>query len=303
KLFVIGNGFDIAHGLPTKYSDFQNYLLENYPEASDDCLVVPESFIMPDGEESYNDIEVVSFLLKIITESEATGEAWSDLENTLGKLNLDGCFDDWNLYDNDDNEWHEVYRNEDIAANVCGAVQMIKKYFSNWVETIDVFKAKTKTNFSRLIEPDKDFFLTFNYTETLEHLYGVKNIFHIHGKQGGKLVFGHGNNIDYYDKYMDSHVGSESYLSELQLALKKDTQSIIKQNKKLFKEIGKVGQIYSYGFSFSEVDMVYIRELCKESKTENMVWYFNSYDKDKFEIFKEELVKCGFKGKFDIFTI
>ena len=26
-LVVIGNGFDIAHGLPTKYSDFMNYLL------------------------------------------------------------------------------------------------------------------------------------------------------------------------------------------------------------------------------------------------------------------------------------
>ena len=27
-LFVIGNGFDIAHGLPTKYSDFRDYLMQ-----------------------------------------------------------------------------------------------------------------------------------------------------------------------------------------------------------------------------------------------------------------------------------
>ena len=78
KLFIIGNGFDIAHGLPTKYSDFQNYLINKYPEASDENLVVPQSSIMPNGEERYDDNEVVGFLLKIISETEATGEAWKD---------------------------------------------------------------------------------------------------------------------------------------------------------------------------------------------------------------------------------
>lgn len=29
KLFIIGNGFDIAHGLATKYSDFKIYLQGN----------------------------------------------------------------------------------------------------------------------------------------------------------------------------------------------------------------------------------------------------------------------------------
>ena len=31
KLFIIGNGFDIGHGLPTRYWDFRNYLEKNYP--------------------------------------------------------------------------------------------------------------------------------------------------------------------------------------------------------------------------------------------------------------------------------
>jgi len=29
KLYIIGNGFDISHGIPSKYSDFRNYLKEN----------------------------------------------------------------------------------------------------------------------------------------------------------------------------------------------------------------------------------------------------------------------------------
>lgn len=26
RLFITGNGFDVAHGLPTKYSDFMDFL-------------------------------------------------------------------------------------------------------------------------------------------------------------------------------------------------------------------------------------------------------------------------------------
>lgn len=28
NLFIIGNGFDLAHNLPTRYEDFKNYLFE-----------------------------------------------------------------------------------------------------------------------------------------------------------------------------------------------------------------------------------------------------------------------------------
>lgn len=303
KLFIIGNGFDVAHKLPTKYSDFQNYLKENYPDASDEYLIVPESFIMLDGGEGYNDDEVVGFLLKIITETEDIGEAWSDLENTLGYLNFDECFDDWNTYDDDDNEWHKVYINEDTAANVSGAVKMIKEYFSDWIETIEIFDTEQKTKFYNLIDHNNDLFLTFNYTKTLEEVYEVKNVYHIHGKQGGKLIFGHGNDIDYYDEYMNRNIGSENQLSELQMSLKKDTQTIINQNKALFKTLGEVDEIYSYGFSFSDVDMVYIREICSASPTENIVWYINDYDREKFDVFKEKIIGCGFNGKFDMFTV
>lgn len=303
KLFVIGNGFDIDHNLPTGYSDFQKYLMKNYPEASDEYLIVPESFMMPDGDEGYNDDEVVGFLLKIITETEGTGKAWSDLENTLGCLNFDECFDDCNTDEDDDNEWHRVYRNEDIAANVSGAVKMIKEYFSDWIETIDISSAERKTKFYQLIDNNNDLFLTFNYTETLEELYEAKKVYHIHGKQGGKLVFGHGNDTDNYDEYMNNNIGSENYLSELQEALKKDTQTVINQNKDLFKIFGAVDEIYSYGFSFSDVDLVYIKEICSTSPTENIVWYINDYDSKKFDAFKEKIISCGFNGKFDMFTV
>ncbi len=131
KLFIIGNGFDISHNLRTKYSDFQKYLNKNYPNALKESWIVPESFVMPDGDEGYDDDEVVGFLLKVITEAEATGEAWSDLENSLGRLDFSDYFDSFIETNNEENEWHEVYINEDIAHNIKGAVMPIKQYFSD----------------------------------------------------------------------------------------------------------------------------------------------------------------------------
>lgn len=302
RLFIIGNGFDISHQLKTRYSDFKYYLLENYPDASCDYVRVPQPIILPNGDISYDDDEVVGFLLKIISEAENEGEAWSDLENTLGKLEYDEFFDNWDEYE-DDNEWHMVYANEDIASNISGAVIMIKEYFSDWIEEIDISSAKPITVFKTLIDNDNDLFLTFNYTRTLEKLYNAKNVVHIHGQQGGELIFGHGNSKDYYDDYMSKYTGSENYMSELQYELKKDTSKVIQQNKDILKKFGLVDEIYSYGFSFSEVDLVYIKEICSQSSTKNIRWYLNDYDGSKFEEFKDKIKKCGFEGEFDSFSL
>ena len=105
KLFIIGNGFDLAHKLPTRYSDFKNYLTKNFPIADAEYVYVPESTINQDGDEVYNKTEVVSFLLKII--SEAEGDEWNNLETTLGVIEYDDFFSPFELRD-DDKEYHTI---------------------------------------------------------------------------------------------------------------------------------------------------------------------------------------------------
>ncbi len=46
KLFVIGNGFDISHGIPCKYSDFYQYLNEN----REDILEIMEKYYYVDSD-------------------------------------------------------------------------------------------------------------------------------------------------------------------------------------------------------------------------------------------------------------
>lgn len=140
-------------------------------------------------------------LIHLISEAEPNGDRWSDLERTLGILDYNPYFDEWGLYDDNEKPYHEVYRNEDKASNLAGAILKITKYFSEWISTIDIGGATPKEPFKNLIDTKNNLFLTFNYTETLETLYHTSNICHIHGKIGEELLFGHCNDTDYYLSY------------------------------------------------------------------------------------------------------
>ena len=46
SLFIAGNGFDIAHGIPTQYSRFRSFIIQKYPEALElqDQVIYLEDF-------------------------------------------------------------------------------------------------------------------------------------------------------------------------------------------------------------------------------------------------------------------
>ena len=72
--------------------------------------------------------------------------------------------------------------------------------------------------------------------------------------------------------------------------------------KPLFNDLHLVEEIYSYGFSYSDVDMVYIKKICQSVSTDSIVWYLHSYDNSKADIVKSKIRACGFDGKFDVFS-
>ena len=59
RLFIIGNGFDRAHNLPTSYWDFRKYILTRYPDA-ESYYFIPESTLMPKGNEEYDETHNLS---------------------------------------------------------------------------------------------------------------------------------------------------------------------------------------------------------------------------------------------------
>ena len=196
RLFIIGNGFDMAHGLPTGYQDFHRYLRSEYPNADETPSAPPTSVVGHHGEDVYDKDEVVSYLMNLISRTE--GDDWKDVEATIGNLDFDEDFyglPEETDRDGDRNLWHEAYNNEDLARELAGCVPMISSLFSDWVDTIDISDANAHKDdvFADIADFACDLFLSFNYTFTLERVYGAKNVCHIHGCQGSdEHLFGHG---------------------------------------------------------------------------------------------------------------
>jgi hypothetical protein len=154
-----------------------------------------------------------------------------------------------------------------------------------------------------------NYFLTFNYTRTLERVYGVpeSNICHIHGVSNnaknlndttsGDLIFGHGQEV--FDTNV-TNIPNTAYNIN-----KKPVNRCIIKNQLFFEKLAGVTNIYSYGFSFGDVDMPYIKKICHSiGDTSNVTWYFNDYKIEKYRMsYEEKIRKTGFLGKFDIFHV
>lgn len=221
KLFIIGNGFDKAHGLQTGYEDFHQYLKTTYPNANEEDEQLPEVSPTPDGGVDCDDTEAVGFITRLITQAEPKSEQWSALEESLGKLDFSEVFD-W-LPEQTDKEgdidmWATSYQNEDLASILSVVIAKLSDYFTDWINTINLSNVQQIAAFENLIESE-DVFLNFNYTETLEVVYQIENkrICHIHGKRGEELIFGHGEDEsdDTYDRNMRFYTGAEDILSNI----------------------------------------------------------------------------------------
>lgn len=223
NLFIVGNGFDKAHGLATDYSDFHNYLLKMYPNAAK----LSPSFsinntLTPDGEEVFDKNEVVAFVMDIINEAE--GNNWSNFETSLGKLDFERYLDNMTLLFNtgDDKElFRMAYRYEEVSNNFHKVIVKIKDLFSDWINSIDVLEASPKTSFKKVINEKNDMFLNFNYTSVLEEIYDVENICYIHGMQNSEIIFGHGEEKENFENI---YTGSEFALAKIHFSLRKDTK-------------------------------------------------------------------------------
>lgn len=310
NLYIIGNGFDLAHKMKTSYCDFRNFLLEqgvlDNKDYSDDMFrEIPEYSIGKDGEDVFNDTEVIRTIIMCIDDSEHN--LWKNIETSLGEINYSSFFQTYGLYDGEEIN-QEYIRNEDNAINFRKVLRQLHNYFYDWLDTIEPAK-EPLDDFERIIDKQNDLFLSFNYTKTLQDLYNVENICHIHGSIGDKKIY-LGHNADKFDdEYYDIHCfGAKDILKELHQDLRKNTQEAYNNNKVFFETITKVAKqdkfnIYSFGFSYSDVDEFYLKEIFRNIDTSKVCLYMNDYKYDDIEKFKQTALKCGFKGKFSTFHV
>lgn len=307
KLFIIGNGFDLAHGLKTSYDDFRSYLI-NDQDIKMDELVIPEKIFLPDGGTDYNPSEVLSLLFYIISQAESNWEKWSNIESSLANLDFSEIFDSvFEILDSDGDVdlWKQTKNFEDLASGLEKPITSLPSLFSEWICTINTDAIKVKKDFFNLIG-ENDFFLNFNYTDTLEQIYFVSesNICYIHGTQHEKIYFGHGDFEDKTDEFMSDYLGAEDYLLNIHEHLRKNTNQALNDNREFFESLttSTIKEIYSFGFSFNEIDKIYLEEICKKVDTSKVTWYFHDYDKSNINQFSNVLFHCGYEGEFSTFS-
>ena len=279
-LYIIGNGFDLMHGVKSSYYAFRDSLGKR--NLLREAL---ETYLTPD-------------------------DIWADFESSLAKFNISSMgsqfmVDNWldwmDAYDEDAGV-AEFYLAIEYAANPIQIVaQELPRRFRMWVESLSV---GTKDRpLKELIKNGK--VLCFNYTEFIETLYGIpeQNICYIHGcrrkrKYAPKetLILGHmpGASDDAFDFDDNSCLHAKDFhkqsmiesaqdqvlqlIAEYDEGLTKNCREIIKSHVSFFSQLNEIETIVVIGHSLSPVDWDYFAEVAANLSNSNDVrWYFGCH--------------------------
>lgn len=284
-LYVIGNGFDMMHGVRSSYYDFGKTLGKRSPVRF--CL---ENYLKAD-------------------------DLWADFEGALGKINIeamcqpyiiDGALDVMGAYDEDAGA-AEIFMAAEMAAGpIISMSTELKDRFRKWIESLHV-----NTNdrpLERVVKKGK--VLDFNYTEFIEDMYGMSenDICYIHGRRKKKgrrrqeLILGHipGANDPAYE-FKDNYSGIDNLddnaqmiydvqqitvrmVSDADEELTKNCDEIIQNHRAFFESLSDVDQVITIGHSLYPVDWDYFKEVIRCCKNaENIRWYFGCYGNGDLE--------------------
>lgn len=204
-------------------------------------------------------------------------------------------------------DWSDSYHH-DYQYEINKAVEAISKnmrdHFSDWIRQLKVPDANNIKEEPLNIDKTATF-LNFNYTPTLQKIYGVpeSNILYIHGSSSDptdKLVLGHGwepedLKTEIYDLENEDVrvIEGQEYINDFFSATFKPTDQILKKYKMFFSGLGAVDEILVMGHSLSEVDHAYFYEIIKNVNPSKSAWKISYYkNKDtiekKFSKFKIE---------------
>ena len=318
RLFLIGNGFDLAHKLPTRYLDLLKWLYENdkstfnnlnklllgnYDKKRDsrrykESLSKIEDSIQ--GIDEDTEKEKGFKILKSFEDPYALYAIWQSLEDYLYLVFLDEEIENAFLEREsirqtlEDEEYGQVteedidviYRPEQEHLDKLTKLAENFKYdLEHWVDTVndkipwiyDIMENKNEHEKKKLaLLPDNyftedDYIINFNYSNTIEKLYLMDNVFHIHGKD------------DYYNPPIMGHTDSISQMGiydERTLVLVddfyKDFNSIIESNNDYFSKINNVGEIVVLGMGYTETDEIYFKKINKMLPTVKWKLYYYS---------------------------
>lgn len=304
NLNIIGNGFDLYHGLPTTYYDFACYILSHDEEF---YILMANMFGFSYGISRGFPSDEIDFAIDDLG-------YWRYFEEKLGYLNplwLEGSLvDDLHL---------EIPDAVDLEVEGSENVDEIKRRMSLWIDNyVDVEEnyliVKNNIGEARINLSEEDAWVSFNYTHTLEKVYGIEDVLHIHGEGHSNelLIIGHGNDeaIENLKENLSkleentfdqaSRNRENEYLAEIDIleSLRKPVYLCISDLKRYIEYYPSINNIIVWGMSLSDVDMPYLQAI--HEKFPGCKWQFSYYENDK--AVKRVVNKLGIeKNKYSIF--
>lgn len=290
RLFIIGNGFDRAHDLPTSYWDFRTHLETHHP----DFLKAFEQHyhIVPNDSEEYKK----ALLWNAFETNLANIDEDIIIENALGmEMGLEsgdvGIEDTLRLY----------FRSEYQYINE------LEVYLKEWVKTITLgaicpISTQIKKNSS-------DIFITFNYTSVLEEVYQIDagKVLHIHGSlrtNDDDPILGHGNRnriANIKAKRNDAVIWSEEKLASICGVIEEYYNSTFKN---VANYMHKLNSLYKYrpqeiiviGHSVAGVDLPYYKKI-DDLTNQTALWTVYYFDKTQKDSMQQALIEQGISHK------
>lgn len=265
SLYVIGNGFDLAHGMKTSWNDFYKWLKDN-----------GHRFLVDFCDSHFG----------------INSDLWKDFEKALGEYDLDSIFDycagDITIDEDHMMRTHFIIEDSPDTFFIPRKEELIQ-CFIEWVTSIEISDRPLNIEV-----PSEARYLTFNYTETLEKLYRIpqSQILHIHGDVNNP-IFGHGESIKEYwnDHELDSTQTAKQKIIAGMNELRKDVQGIIAANSTYFNSLADIHEIIVRGISYGPIDFPYFLKL-KNSVRPDCLWKLSWHkveDKSAAEDFVKKL--------------
>lgn len=276
-LYIIGNGFDLHHGLQSRYKDFKDYI-QDKP------------------------------LLENLNKYFEKDELWSDFEETLAHLNteliVEECLNYLQSYITE--QWSDAFHHDyqyEMKKRIDIVTDDLKKSFTNWILQLtfpdDALDKRVE------IKSDSKF-LCFNYTNTLERLYKIpsSNILYIHNKAENEhsiLILGHSRDPNKnkkfnepYDEEGDPRVAEGNHILDRYFEeTYKSTAKIILQNTSFFSALTTLNEIYVFGHSLSPVDLPYFEEIIGYINKATTKWKISIHSEEQIKHHKETMESLG----------
>ncbi len=281
-LYLFGNGFDIAHGINTPYSSFRNFLSENHEDFLTRFEAMYHIQPLDDTEPWYTEAAQKRWNERV------QKDLWKTFEEDIGHPDVDGMYGfaeslvdsmpQYGISDTLDEYWKEEY----------SFSNKLQKYVLEWLNSTDTSNCQCRKQ--SLIGANSDYYINFNYTDTLERVYQIRNVLHIHGGVPScsttPPIMGHGNKLlitenrhkamQYYEDGIEWAYSIHKAIAKYAESLYKDVDRIIAENENVFSQLNCIDKVVCLGISFGDVDVPYLERILQEvdPKTEWVVYYY-----------------------------